>query len=139
MSSKSNPDSAPEGCENLFILCPVPDLRHKPDWSDSEQLAENIISDLSKRIDFDIKANTITKTILNPIDWQNQFDLYRGSGLGLAHGLNQIGGLRPANKDEVFGNLYYVGASTLPGTGLPIVVISSRLVTERIEKEHAGV
>ena len=132
VSSKSNPASAPEGCENLFILCPVPDLRHKPDWSDSEQLAENIISDLSKRIDFDLKANTITKTILNPINWQDQFNLYRGSGLGLAHGLNQIGGLRPANKDEVFSNLYYVGASTIPGTGLPIVVISSRLVTERI-------
>ncbi len=139
VSSKSNPSSAPEGCENLFILCPVPDLRHKSDWSDSEQLAENIISDLSQRIDFDLKANTITKTILNPINWQDQFNLYRGSGLGLAHGLNQIGGLRPANKDEVFGNLYYVGASTLPGTGLPIVVISSRLVTERIEKEHAAV
>jgi phytoene desaturase len=86
-----------------------------------------------------LHANTISKTILNPIDWQNQFNLYRGSGLGLAHGLNQIGGLRPANKDEKFNNLYYVGASTVPGTGLPIVVISSRLVTERIEQDHATV
>ena len=139
VSSKSNPACAPEGCENLFILCPVPDLRHKPDWSDSQQLADTIISDLSKRIGFDLHANTISKTILNPIDWQNQFNLYRGSGLGLAHGLNQIGGLRPANKDEKFNNLYYVGASTVPGTGLPIVVISSRLVTERIEQDHATV
>lgn len=137
VSSKSNPECAPEGCENLFLLCPVPDLRYKPDWSDSEQLADTIIEDLSKRIGFDIKTNTISKTILNPLDWQNQFNLYRGSGLGLAHGLNQIGGLRPSNKDEEFKNLYYVGASTVPGTGLPIVVIGSRLVTERIEKEHA--
>lgn len=136
VSSKSNPESAPEGCENLFILCPVPDLRYKPDWSDTEQLADNIISDLSNRVGFDIKANLMTKTIYNPIDWRDQFNLYKGSGLGLAHGLNQVGGLRPSNKDEMFNNLYYVGASTVPGTGLPIVVISSRLATERITKEH---
>jgi phytoene desaturase len=54
----------------------------------------------------------------------------------LAHGLNQVAALRPKNKDEEFGNLYYVGASTIPGTGLPIVVISSKLVTERILKDH---
>ena len=135
VSSKSDPNCAPEGCENIFILCPVPDLRSKPDWSDTEELADNIIADLSSRIGFDLKANTLTKTIWNPIEWQDKFNLYRGSGLGLAHGLNQIGGFRPANKDEELSNLYYVGASTVPGTGLPIVVIGSRLVVERIEKD----
>jgi phytoene desaturase len=135
-SSKSNPDCAPDGCENLFILCPVPDMRYKPDWSDSETLADNIIEDLSKRVNFDLKANTLTRTIYNPIDWRDKFNLYKGSGLGLAHGMNQIGAFRPANKDEEFSNLYYVGASTVPGTGLPIVVISSKLVTERILEDH---
>jgi phytoene desaturase len=120
----------------LFILCPVPDMRYKPDWSDSETLADNIIEDLSKRVNFDLKANTLTRTIYNPIDWRDKFNLYKGSGLGLAHGMNQIGAFRPANKDEEFSNLYYVGASTVPGTGLPIVVISSKLVTERILEDH---
>lgn len=136
VSSKSNPDCAPEGCENIFILCPVPDLRYKENWNDSIQLANTIISDLSSRINFDLHNNTVSKTIMNPIDWQNSFNLYRGSGLGLAHGLNQIGGLRPRNKDEKFSNLYYVGASTTPGTGLPMVVISSKLATERILKDN---
>jgi phytoene desaturase len=136
VSSKSNPESAPEGCENLFILCPMPDLRYKKDWSDKEQLADTIIADLSQRIGFDLAENTLTRTIYDPIDWEKMFNLYRGSGLGLAHGMNQIGALRPANKDEDYNNLYYVGASTLPGTGLPIVVISSKLVTERILKDH---
>jgi len=134
-SSKSNPNCAPQGCENLFILCPVPDLRYKSNWDDKEELAETIIKDLSKRVDFDLIENRLTQTILTPIDWQNKFNLYRGSGLGLAHGLNQVGALRPKNKDEKFGNLYYVGASTTPGTGLPIVVISSKLVTQRIEQD----
>lgn len=130
--SKSEPQSAPADSENIFILCPVPDLRFKPDWSDSEELAENIITDLSSRIDFDIKSNIKVMKIMNPIDWRDMFNLYKGSGLGLAHGINQVGAFRPRNKDEEFKNLYYVGASTTPGTGLPMVIISSKLVTERI-------
>ncbi len=131
-SSKSNPDCAPEGCENLFILCPVPDRRYKNDWSDREQLADTILKDMSERIGYDLIANRVTQTIYAPDDWEGMFNLYRGSGLGLAHGLNQVAAMRPKNKDEEFDNLYYVGASTVPGTGLPIVVIGSKLVTERI-------
>lgn len=133
--SVMDPACAPPGCENLFILCPVPDLRHKADWSDTDALADTIIADLGRRVGYDLHANTLSRVVFNPIAWRDQFNLYKGSGLGLAHGLNQVGGLRPKNKDEKFNNLYYVGASTVPGTGLPIVVISSRLVTERINKD----
>lgn len=132
VNSKFNLESAPKGCESIFILCPVPDLRFKPDWSDREELAKNIISDLSERVDYDITSNIITQTIYDPTDWEKMFNLHRGSGLGLAHDLNQMGAFRPKNYDEKFPNVFYVGASTTPGTGLPMVVISSRLVTERI-------
>lgn len=134
--SKSVPECAPEGCENLFILCPVPDRRFKPNWDDKEELANNIIDDLSKRTGFDIKANTLVKEIYTPVDWEKMFNLYKGSGLGLAHGIMQVGAFRPKNKDEVFPNLYYVGASTTPGTGLPMVIISSKLVTQRIAEDY---
>ena len=134
--SKSEPTCAPEGCENLFILCPVPDLRYKKSWEDKDELADNIIDDLSNRVNFDIKSNLITKKILAPDDWANTLNLYKGSGLGLAHDINQVGAFRPKNKDEHFSNLYYVGASTTPGTGLPMVIISSKLVTERIIKDY---
>ena len=135
--SKSEASCAPEGCENLFILCPVPDLRYKKSWEDKEELAQNIIDDLSKRVGFDIQSNIITKKILAPDDWANMLNLYKGSGLGLAHDINQVGAFRPKNKDEKLSNLYYVGASTTPGTGLPMVIISSKLVTERIENDFA--
>jgi phytoene desaturase len=138
-NSKFNRDSAPEGSENLFILCPVPDLRYKPDWSDREWLADVIIDDISQRTGYDIRSNLITKVVLDPVDWQNMFSLYRGSGLGLGHKITQVGAFRPSNKDEVFRNLYYVGASTVPGTGLPMVVISSRLTVERIDDEFGTV
>jgi phytoene desaturase len=134
-SSRSDESCAPEGCENIFILCPVPDLRFKKDWSDKEEFADKIIKDLSSRVSFNISKNIITRKILAPDDWEGMLNLYRGSGLGLAHDLNQVGAFRPKNKDEKFSNLYYVGASTTPGTGLPMVVISSKLVTERIEND----
>ncbi|MFW6095970.1 MAG: phytoene desaturase family protein [Bacteroidota bacterium] len=137
--SKTNPETAPDGHENLFILCPVPDMRYKPDWSDSEELAENIMADLSERVGFNIQKNLVSKTLLNPINWKNMFNLYQGSGLSLAHDLNQVGGFRPNNKDEVFRNVYYVGSSTVPGTGLPMAVISSKLVTEKINHEQQTV
>ena len=134
-SSKSDENCAPDGCENLFILCPVPDLRYKKSWEDKEKLANNIIEDLSKRVGYKIQPNILTKKILAPDDWEKMLNLYRGSGLGLAHDLGQVGAFRPKNKDEKFSNLYYVGASTTPGTGLPMVVISSKLVMERIEND----
>jgi phytoene desaturase len=137
--SKSGNEFAPDGCENLFILCPVPDLRYKKDWSDKKELAENIIDDFAKRVNFDVKSNILTKKILAPDDWASMLNLYKGSGLGLAHDLNQVGAFRPKNKDEKFPNLYYVGASTTPGTGLPMVIISSQLVTERIENDFTTV
>ncbi len=136
VNSKFNPEMAPKGHENLFILCPVPDLRYKPDWSDREKLAEDIITDLSARAGYDIQSNLVSRTVYDPLDWRDAFNLYKGSGLGLAHDLNQIGYFRPKNSDEKYPNVYYTGASTIPGTGLPMTVISSRLVTERIMKEH---
>lgn len=135
MPSYTDKTCAPEGCENLFILCPVPDLRFKKDWSDKEEIADNIIKDISVRINYDLKENILVKKILSPVEWESMFNLYKGSGLGLAHGMNQLGGFRPKNRDEKFSNVYYVGASTVPGTGLPMVLISSKLVTERIIDE----
>ena len=137
--SKSDPEAAPEGCESLFVLCPVPDLRFKPDWSDRDEVAANILDDLSGRIGFDLKKHIVSQTVLTPEDWRDAFNLYKGSGLGLGHDLNQIGGFRPANFDEEYHNVFYVGASTVPGTGLPMAVISSKLVVERITKAYGSV
>lgn len=132
--SRYNEECAPEGCESVFFVCPVPDLRYKPDWEDKDEIVDSIINDFSKRINKDIKPEIISKTVYTPREWQEQFNLHRGSGLGLAHNLMQIGALRPRNYDEKFRNLFYVGASTIPGAGLPMTVISSKLAFERVEK-----
>ena len=132
--SKHNPQCAPEGCETLFFVCPVPNLLFKTDWHDKDMIVNSIISDFSKRIGTDISTEIVSKTIYTPEDWQNQFNLYKGSGLGLSHTMKQIGAFRPANFDEKYKNVFYVGASTLPGAGLPMAIISSKLALKRIEK-----
>ncbi len=132
--SKHNPECAPERCESLFFVCPVPNLLFKSDWSDKDSIADDIIDDFSQRIGVDVKASVVSRTIYSPKEWEGFVNLYKGSGLGLSHDLKQIGAFRPANKDEQFKNLFYVGASTVPGAGLPMAIISSKLTTERVVK-----
>ena len=132
--SRNNPDCAPANCESLFFVCPVPNLLYKPDWSNKQAIIDSIIEDFSLRINQDISKDIVVQMVLTPEDWQNQFNLYKGAGLGLSHHMLQIGAFRPSNRDEQFNNTFYVGASTVPGAGLPMAVISSKLVTERILK-----
>ena len=132
--SKHNEDCAPEGCENLFFVCPVPNLLQKENWDDREQIVDSIIEDFSQRIGKDIAPEIISRTVYTPIEWGEEYNLHRGSGLGLSHTFTQIGAMRPANVDEKYKNLFYVGASTVPGAGLPMAIISSKLAFERIEK-----
>lgn len=130
--SKHNPDCAPEGCESLFFVCPVPNLLYKRNWDDRDTIVDSILADFSKRIGEDITASIVSRTVYTPLEWEKYFNLYEGSGLGLSHHMSQIGGFRPANVDEDFTNLFYVGASTVPGAGLPMAVISSKLTTKRV-------
>jgi phytoene dehydrogenase-like protein len=130
--SRSNPECAPAGCESLFFVCPVPDLRYKKSWNDRDEIVDKIIDDFSKRTGTNIRPHIVSRTIYTPEDWQSQFNLHRGSGLGLSHKMMQIGAFRPKNYDEHFRNVFYTGASTIPGTGLPMVMISSKLAADRI-------
>lgn len=132
--SKCNPDCAPEGCESLFFVCPVPNGQYKKDWSDIDQIVDSILTDFSERIGVDIFPKIATRTVYTPQEWEAKFNLYKGSGLGLSHKMMQIGGFRPANFDEEFKNLFYVGASTIPGASLPMAIISAELATQRIAK-----
>ncbi len=132
--TKFNTECAPEGCESLFFVCPVPNLLMKKNWDDKDSITDSIIDDFSKRIGKDIQPEIVSKTIYTPEDWKDRFNLYKGSGLGLSHTMWQIGGFRPKNYDEKYKNVFYVGVSTVPGAGLPMAIISSKLVSERVEK-----
>ena len=70
--------------------------------------------------------------VYQPQTWKERFNLEKGAAFGLSHNFMQVGYLRPQNRHHKFRNLYFAGASTHPGTGLPIVLLSAKLTTERI-------
>jgi len=83
--------------------------------------------DLENHLKFEVSTT--------PTDWLEQYNLAKGSAFSLSHNFTQVGYLRPHNRYDVYRNLYFVGGSTHPGTGLPIVLISARLTSERILNE----
>jgi phytoene desaturase len=77
-------------------------------------------------------AAIVTEEIYDPPEWARRFGLHRGSAFGAAHTLRQLGPWRSPNRHRSIRGLYYVGAGTTPGTGLPMVVLSGRMVAARI-------
>ena len=111
----------------------------RPDWSNKEQFADAIIDDFEEITGYEIKSKIRTRTIIAPDQWETSFNLYKGSGLGLGHSLKQMAWFRPKNHDEKFANVFYTGASTIPGTGLPMAMISAKLTVEQILKNYGSV
>jgi phytoene dehydrogenase-like protein len=83
-----------------------------------------------------LPGRIVSENTLAPPDYQ-AMNLAKGSAFGLSHNFLQVGYLRPHNRHARYGNLYFAGASTHPGSGLPIVLLSSRLTVERILREQA--
>ena len=85
----------------------------------------------------DVEEHIRTEVSFLPQDWQDRYNLPLGSTHGLSHKLTQMAYLRPHNRHSRYHNLYFVGASTHPGTGVPTVLISAALAANRI-LEDAG-
>jgi phytoene dehydrogenase-like protein len=77
------------------------------------------------------------ETCFTPLSWQKRYNLVKGATHGLSHNLTQLGYFRPANRHARYHNLYFVGASTHPGTGMPTAMISGRLAAERMMGDFA--
>jgi phytoene dehydrogenase-like protein len=93
------------------------------------RLASMGITDLEEHIKFEVAYT--------PRAWRSLYNLKRGSAFGLSHNFLQVGYMRPHNRHAHYRNLYFVGSSTHPGTGLPMVLLSAQLTTERILEEQA--
>ncbi|MGE5464924.1 MAG: phytoene desaturase family protein [Syntrophothermus sp.] len=137
--SRVDPDAAPKGQETLFILIPVGhlDARSKQDWEALVHRArETVFERLARELDADdLREHIKFEIVYQPETWKERFNLEKGAAFGLSHNFWQVGYLRPQNRHKEYKNLYFAGASTHPGTGLPIVLLSARLTTERILKE----
>jgi phytoene desaturase len=141
-AAHSDATIAPEGKSALYVLVPVPHLSERgPDWTDSRTISrvrEHVLSRLDRTVASGLAARIEVEHVMTPVDWQRRFSLEHGSAFGLAHTLMQVGALRPPNRDAEVKNLYFVGASTQPATGIPNVLIGAMHVSDRIAREHAS-
>jgi len=133
-----DPAMAPPGQDTLIAIVPVGHMSEhgNQDWGHIRdearrhvfrRLALVGVTDLEEHIKFE--AN------FTPPSWRKRYNLVKGSTHGLSHTLTQLAWLRPHNRHAHYRNLYFAGASTHPGTGLPTAMISGRLAAERILDE----
>jgi phytoene desaturase len=120
---------APEYEDTLMVIVPVGhnDEKNPQDWKDLQKKARNIVFQRLKDVGiYNLKDHIKFEISYTPVDWEKRYCLTYGSTLGLAHHMMQMTYFRPRNKHRKYDNLYFVGASTHPGSGVPIVLISSR-------------
>lgn len=136
--ARLDPTMAPPGEDTLIAVVPVGHLSETrtQDWREIlgrardhvfRRMALLGITDLEEHIKFE--------TSFNPLSWRKRYNLVKGSTHGLCHNLTQLAYFRPGNRHPEYDNLYFVGASTHPGTGLPTAMVSGRLVAKRIVEE----
>lgn len=130
--SKTDAQVAPEGCENLFVLVPIaPGLSYDENFE--KEYTEKILTELETYTGVtDISSRVMFKKTYSIKDFEADYNAYKGTALGLAHTIKQTALFRPNNIHKTIKNLFYVGAGTNPGIGMPICIISAELVYKRI-------
>jgi phytoene desaturase len=136
--SKTEPRMAPNGMQSLFVLVPVPHLGPNVDWSrDGKAFKDKVYGLLERRCGLD-RGRVVYEKVRTPEDWHDEYNLEEGAAFGIGHGILQVGYFRPPMVSKAVGGMYFVGASTRPGTGVPLVTIGARLVADRIRREVGG-
>ncbi len=140
MSSKCDPTQAPEGCENLFILVNAPYLTDQVDWEQEapryrdwiiRQLVEHPQAGLK-----DLESHIVCEALLTPKDFYQKYGSNRGSIYGLSSNQRMAPFVRPGNRSSIVRNLYFVGGSTHPGGGVPLVTLSGKIVANLIARDQ---
>lgn len=136
ISKTSQTDTtAPKNSENIFVLVPLP-AGIKLSNSQQEQLANLYLEQIKHTTGVDLKSRTISRTLFGPNDFANKYNAWQSTMLGPSHKLTQSAFFRTPNKSKKLDNLYYVGASTTPGIGVPMCLISAELIAERIAQKE---
>lgn len=132
--SKTDPSVAPVGKENLFVLVPIaPGLESTPE--SLQAYADFILSDISKTCGIpDLAERIEVQQIFSIPQFEQYYNAYKWTALGLAHTMFQSAFRRPNNYSKKVKWLYYAGGYTTPGIGMPMCLISAMMVAERIEK-----
>ena len=120
---------APAGCSTLYALEPVPNLDGHVDWvRHRERAADRLRAQVAAA---GYPVDVVTEEVYDPLDWEAQ-GMERGTPFALAHTFRQTGPFRPRNVDRRVPGLVFVGSSTVPGVGVPMVLVSGKLAAARV-------
>src|SRR5687768_11716908 len=127
--TRVDPSAAPDGQDTIFVLVPVGHLDDdaQQDWREMKRRARaSVLRRLASMGMPDLEEHIKFEVAYTPQAWRSLYNLERGSAFGLSHNFLQVGYMRPHNRHIRYRNLYFVGSSTHPGTGLPMVLLSAR-------------
>ena len=133
--ARLDPAMSPAGQDTLIAIVPVGHMgeTRQQDWGQLRDRArQQVLRRLAGLGITDLEAHIKFETTFTPPSWRKRYNLMKGSTHGLCHNLTQLGYFRPANRHPRYHNLYFTGASTHPGTGLPTAMISGRLSAQHI-------
>jgi phytoene desaturase len=126
--TRSDPSLAPEGCESFYVLSPVPHLQNLPlNWKQhGETYADRILAYIENRYAPGLREQIVTKRIFTPEDFNTELNAHLGAAFAAEPVLWQSAGFRIHNRDDDLKGMYFVGAGTHPGAGVPGVVNSGK-------------
>ncbi|MBC7419878.1 MAG: phytoene desaturase [Bdellovibrio sp.] len=135
--SRTDEKMAPPGCEAFYVLSPVPHLGHaKVDWKvEGPKYADKILKYMEKRYLPDLTKHIVTQRIFTPDDFKDTFNSHLGSAFSTEPVLTQSAYFRTHNRDPHLKGMYFVGAGTHPGAGVPGVVNSAKATAELISAD----
>ncbi len=127
--SATDPNMAPDGQDAFYVLVPVPNNLSNINWSNEGERFKNLILDkMNKSVLPDIKKNVVNDFYLTPDYFEKDLATLHGSGFSIQPKFSQSAYFRFHNQSEIFENLYFVGAGTHPGAGMPGVISSAKVL-----------
>lgn len=130
---------APDNCDSFYVLCPVPNLQGNHNWDiEGKHLSESIIKALEETILPELSSVIESVFWMTPDDFKKDYRSMHGAGFSIEPTLTQSAWFRHHNRHKHIKNLYFAGAGTHPGAGLPGVVSSAKVVQELITGQEVG-
>jgi phytoene desaturase len=140
MPTITDASMAPEGHEAFYVLSPVPHLGSGTDWlKQAKPYRDKIMNFLEENYLPDLQENIVAEHHIDPLHFQDTLNSYLGSAFSVEPIFRQSAWFRPHNRSEDFVNLYFAGAGTHPGAGLPGVLSSAKIVDKLIsDSDNTG-
>ena len=127
--SATDPNMAPNGQDAFYVLVPVPNNLSNINWQNEGEKFKNLVLDkMDKSVLPGIKENVVSDFYLTPDYFEKDLATLHGSGFSIQPKFSQSAYFRFHNHSEVFNNLYFVGAGTHPGAGMPGVISSAKVL-----------